>query len=273
MASAIPTPRSIYAGKLREYPEFAFSETAVFDRCGRWNEFFRQRIGPSFDGRIVLEIGCADAAYLSGLAPKHPRTAFIGLDWKCKAVYDGARRVAELGLQNVALLRARGQDIRRIFAQNEVDEIWVFHPDPCDKPAELKNRLIGEPFMDHVHHILDDGDSVLALKTDHPGYYQWVLALFSLAEPEWFHAPDERSSRAQTPRTRTRDLVRRSDLPPPSRAIRRQFTVTVNSADYWHDPVAQQRTSQRIFTAEPTLFERRFIRKRLPIYYMEMRKQ
>ena len=230
-------PRSVYAEKLREFPDIAFGDGAAFQFRGGWGDFFRQRLGPAFDGRVIFEIGCSDAAYISRIAAKFPVTGFVGLDWKCKALYDGAQRVTDLGLNNIALLRGRGQEVLKIFADGEIDEIWVFHPDPCDREIELKNRLIGEPFLGDVHRVLRSRASVLALKTDHPGYHQWVLGLFDVAE------------------------------------IRGRFEMAMNSANYWHDPAALAHTSGRCFSGERTFYESRFIKKRLPIYYLEMRKK
>lgn len=282
VTTAIRLPRSAYSAKLREFPDFAFGDHAAFQHRGQWQDYFRRRIGPTFDGRLILEIGCFDAEYLSTIAAKYPTSGFVGLDWKCKPLYDGARRIAELGVGNVALLRARGQDVAKLFADGELDEIWVFHPDPCDRDVELKNRLIAEPFLMDVHRVLRDSTSVLALKTDHPGYYQWVLGLFGMPEPQAFlGARDEGTnrimfqgaSRAGTPRVRARDLMRGQDLPKPSEAIRRRFEVAMNSANYWADSTALAHTATRCFSGEVTLFESRFVRKRMPIYYFELRKK
>jgi tRNA G46 methylase TrmB len=237
-------PRSVYAPRLRDFAEFVFAGETSFQNSGRWRDLFRQRIGPAFAGRVVFEIGCFDAAYLCRIAAKYPATAFVGLDWKCKAIYDGAQRVASLALRNVALLRGRGQDAPRVFAQREVDEIWVFHPDPCDRDVELKNRLIAQPFLSDVHGILRDHNSTLSLKTDHRGYYQWALNLFGLPGPV-----------------------------SPSPAILHQYQVAMTSADYWHDPAALAHSAGRPFAGEVTLFESRFLKKRLPIYYLEIRKK
>ncbi len=252
--------RSVYAERLREFSEFAFGDDAVFQHRGRWADFFRRRMGATFGGRIVLEVGCADAAFISRIAAKHPDVAFIGIDWKAKAAYDGAHRIAELGLRNVALLRGRGQDVLKISAAREVDEVWLFHPDPCDRDVELKNRLYALPFLSDVRQTLRDRSSVLALKTDHPGYYQWALALLGLPEPDWAGS-----------RTRTRDLMHPADLPPPSEAIRRDFEIAIHSASYWHDPVAIAHTAPRPFAGEATSYESGFLKKRLPIYYVELR--
>jgi tRNA G46 methylase TrmB len=261
--STMSNRRSVYADRLREFSDFAFGDDEVFARRGRWRGYFRDRIGPTYDGRVILEIGCADGAFVSRIAAQHQNAAFIGLDWKAKAVYDGARRVAEEGLRNVTLLRGRAQDIRKIFADAELDEIWVFHPDPCDRDADLKNRLIAPPFLADVHHVLRDHSSTLTLKTDHPSYYQWVLALLGLPEPDW----------SQHSRTRTRDLIPAESLPPASDKVRRMYDVVMNSANYWTDPAAQSHTAGRAFAGLATTYESRFMKKRLPIYFIELRKK
>ena len=85
MPSHQPLPRSNFAAKLREFPSHAGSDADAFVHRGQWSAFFAQRIGAFFDGRIILDIGCFDAAFLSEIAAEHPQTAFIGIDWKCQA--------------------------------------------------------------------------------------------------------------------------------------------------------------------------------------------
>ena len=160
--------RSAFADRLLEFPDFVFSDGREFLHRGRWREFFAARIGDSSDGRVIFEIGCNDAGLLAAVAAKYPTTAFIGIDWKARALHAAAERVAAAELRNVALLHGRAQDIRRLFADGELDEVWVFHPEPLDNPRELPNRLIAEPFLIDVHHTLRDGGP-LVLKTDHCG--------------------------------------------------------------------------------------------------------
>ena len=263
--------RSAFADRLLDFPDFAFSDGAERGRCGAWHEFFRRRVGDAFDGRVILEIGCNDAALLAAVAAKFPTAAFVGLDWKCRALHAGATRVAAAGLQNVALLHGRAQDVRQMFADGELHEIWLFHPDPCDKPRELRNRLVAEPFLLDAHRVLRDGGAFV-LKTDHPGYYQWAVGL--LGEPEAFRAAREGDEAgAARPRVRLRDLARRQDLPARSEAVAERFEVSANSADFWNDDVARARSAAKCFAGEATPFESRFVGKRLPIYYLELRKR
>ena len=299
--------RSVFADRFLAVGDFCFGDERAFSRRGAWREFFASRIKrspvvearvepaprreaaarqkhcapPDSDRRLVLEIGCNDASLLATVAAKHPSVAFVGIDWKYRALHTAAERIAAAGLVNVALLHGRGQDVARIFGEGEVDEIWIFHPDPCDKPQELRNRLFAEPFLIDAHRVLRAGGS-LVLKTDHPGYYQWALALFGLPEPAAFTWARERSAGEQSvgerstgersagPRVRVKDLVELSGLPPRSEAAVERFDVSASSADYWNDDGVRSAGGDRCFWGEATPFEARFIAKRLPIYYLEL---
>jgi tRNA G46 methylase TrmB len=269
----VSAPRSIFASKLAAFPELVFSDAAAFERHGQWEDFFRHRIGASFDGRVVFEVGCNDAEFLTRIAVNHPRVAFVGLDWKFKAIHGAATRVTQVGLNNVCLVRGRAQDVARIFGDGEVDEVWVFHPDPCDKPNELKTRLIAEPFLMDVHRVLRDGHSTLTLKTDHGGYFQWTLALLGLPEPEAFdNARLGLAPAPGAPRVRARDLMQLPELPPQSEAVRKGFACVAWSNDFWNDQAMAAHVAGRMFDGEQTAFEGRFAKKRLPIYFVELRK-
>jgi tRNA (guanine-N7-)-methyltransferase len=232
MSTTRPLPRSNYADKLREFSECVFTQEHAFEAREQWREFFQARIGAKFDGRVILELGCSDGTLLTTVAARHLETAFVGLDWKCKPLHDCASRVASEKLRNIVLLRARGQDVARIFGAEEVHEIWLFHPDPCDTPVELKNRLMGEGFLADAHRVLRDS-GIVVLKTDHAEYYQWTL----------------------------------------DHCCRRLFNVSMTSSDYWADKAALMHTGGRLFSGLTTPFEAKFLKKRQPIYYVEIRKE
>jgi tRNA (guanine-N7-)-methyltransferase len=232
MSTTHRLPRSNYASKLRAYSDFVCADDEAFARAGRWHEFFEARIGGRFDGRVILELGCADGQLLTTVAARYPGTAFVGLDWKCKPLHDCASRVASEELRNIALLRARGQDLGQVFGDGEVNEIWLFHPDPCDTPVEFKNRLMGEGFLKDAHRVLRE-KGIVALKTDHAEYHQSTLEV--LAEL-------------------------------------RSFQIELTSSNYWEDKAALMHTSGHFFSGLTTPFEARFLKKRQPIYYLEIRK-
>jgi tRNA (guanine-N7-)-methyltransferase len=226
--------RSVYADRLLGFSDLVLLDGAEFINRGRWRDHFATRIGTAFDGRVILEIGCNDAALLATVASKHSTTAFVGIDWKCRALHTAAERVAAKGLRNVTLLHGRGQDVSRIFGNEELDELWVFHPDPCDKPRELANRLLGERFLRDAQRVLRRGASVV-LKTDHRAYYEATL-----------------------------------DLLP---SVADAFDVVGDSSDFWNDERVLHASQSKCFCGESTAYESRFRRKRKPIYFLELRKR
>lgn len=232
MSTTRRLPRSNYADKLPEFSEFVFTEEHAFSWAGKWREFFRSRIGAKLDGRLILELGCSDGQLLTKVATRHPEIAFVGLDWKCKPLHDCASRFASEELRNIALLRARGQDLGQTFGDGEVNEIWLFHPDPCDTPVEFRNRLMGAGFLEDAHRVLRE-EGIVALKTDHAEYHQWTLEVL---------------------------------------AQLRSFHIELTSSNYWEDKAALMHTSGHLFSGLTTPFEARFLKKRQPIYYLEIRK-
>lgn len=243
-------PRSRFAADLARFPGIVLCGKQAFENAGGWAAEFQKRIGPNFDGKVIFEIGSFDAEFLCRIAARHPQAAFVGLDWKAKAIYDGAQRVEAMGLKNVVLIRGRGQEIRRIFAAGEVDEIWVFHPDPFAMPAERANRLISEPFLFDAHAVLRDRSSRLTLKTDHAEYFQWAMKL--LAEPESAEQADRSTQSAM---------------------IYDRLEVVSRSMDFWNDSEIQKQLQARCFSQELTRFERRFVGKNAPIYFLEVAKR
>ncbi len=224
-------PRSIHADKLESFSNFVFNNAAAVANRGRWGDFFRDQMGKSFDGRIILDVGCFDASFLIGIARKNPRSAFVGLDWKCKPLCDGAETITGMELKNVSLLRARGSDIAHIFGAGELDEVWVFHPELCAE-EESHSRLLDARFLHDVHATLRDESSVFAFKTDHRDHFDWMVTRCG-----------------------------------------QHFVIAMQSNDYWNDSAALADATARLFSGELTKYERRFVKKRRPIYYVEMRKK
>ena len=260
----MPTRRSPYSDKLLAYRDTVLADGRERGRAGAWHGHFRQQVGPEFDGRVVLEIGCHDGALLCAAARGHPPAAFVGLDWTPRHLVHAAGRVAGLGLRNVALLHARAQDVAAMFAPGELDEVWLFHPEPHD----LANMLFAEPLLLALASCLRAGGSV-CLKTDHPGYFQHALALVGRPEPPDFDLARRRSGIA---RIKVGELVDPATLRPGSRAVMDRFTVALIATDFWADAAVQARVATRAFATGTSRYEDRFRRKRLPIHFLELQR-
>ncbi|MBI2604467.1 MAG: methyltransferase domain-containing protein [Deltaproteobacteria bacterium] len=261
------THKNPYAGRLGEFSGIAFDAAAASERKGVWREFFRGSMerGPE---RLVFEVGCSNAGFLASIAEANPDAAFVGIDWKFKVLFKGAKRVHGMGLKNVALLRGKAQEISRIFGEDELDEVWVFFPDPWAKKPQLKHRLIQEAFLLDCARVLKPGGRVF-IKTDHPGYFQWMLALWGAPRPVLpaydGPVPTERGMRAK--QMLVRKPMDEDQLPNASAAVCARFEIVRQSIDYASLSAAELGT---LFGGRDTLFEKGFREQKLPIYFLEV---
>ena len=130
-----------------------------FSLKGKWQTFFKN------DNPIVLELGCGKGEYSVALAEKNPDKNFIGIDIKGARFWRGAKTALEEGLNNVAFLRTQIELVDYIFAENEVDEIWITFPDPQIKYKRTKHRMTNSVFLKRYHTILKP-EGIINLKTD-----------------------------------------------------------------------------------------------------------
>lgn len=140
-----------------------------FDLKGNWNiNFFKN------DHPIVLELGCGKGEYTVGLAKRYPEKNFIGIDVKGARMWRGCKTSIEEGMTNVAFIRSKVQLIEHLFAENEVDEIWITFPDPQPRQARENRRLTSLKFLSRYRKILKQ-NAVIHLKTDSEEFFNYTL--------------------------------------------------------------------------------------------------
>lgn len=138
---------------------------------GKWNkDYFKN------DHPLILELGCGKGEYSVGLAEKYPDKNFIGIDIKGARFWRGAKTAVENGMHNVAFVRTQIELIDHIFAENEVDEIWITFPDPQIKYKRTKHRMTNTDFLQLYKKILK-ADGVVNLKTDSEFMHGYTLGL------------------------------------------------------------------------------------------------
>ena len=142
-----------------------------FELKGNWNQKYFKNSNP-----IVLELGCGKGEYTVGLAAKFPDKNYIGIDLKGARFWRGAKTATENGLKNVAFVRMQIELINKIFAQNEVDEIWITFPDPQIKYKRTKHRMTNTEFLQLYKKILKP-DGIINLKTDSEFMHGYTLGL------------------------------------------------------------------------------------------------
>ena len=134
-----------------------------------WNEQFFRNKKP-----IILELGCGRGEYTIELAKRNPDFNFIGVDIKGARMWKGAKESLRLKLDNVAFLRCRIEFLFRMFAQDEIAEIWITFPDP--QARKPRKRLTSGRFINMYMDMLNPGGKI-HLKTDSPILHEYTLSL------------------------------------------------------------------------------------------------
>jgi tRNA (guanine-N7-)-methyltransferase len=138
---------------------------------GNWKKSFFKNENP-----IVLELGCGKGEYSVNLARLHPKKNFLGIDIKGARFWRGAKTALEENLTNVGFMRTQIELIDLLFAENEVDEIWITFPDPQIKYQRTKHRLTNFQFLQKYKKVLKP-DGVIHLKTDSEFMHGYTLGL------------------------------------------------------------------------------------------------
>ena len=136
---------------------------------GNWNELYFQN-----RNEIVLELACGRGEYTVGLAREFPERNFIGVDIKGSRIWKGSSIAIDERLDNVAFLRIHIQNLENFFADNEIAEIWIVHPDPRPKISDRHRRLTNPRFLEIYKKLVTPG-GIIRLKTDNTGFYEYSL--------------------------------------------------------------------------------------------------
>ena len=168
-----------------------------FSLKGNWHSHFNN------NNPIILELGCGKGEYTIALARNNPDINYIGIDLKGARFWRGAKTALEENLTNVAFIRTQIELIDLLFAENEVEEIWITFPDPQIKYTRTKHRLTNAEFLKKYSTVLKP-DGIVNLKTDSEFMHGYTLGLLHGAGHEVlyahhdiyknYHAPEEVTS-------------------------------------------------------------------------------
>ncbi len=180
-----PSPNP-YSRKIDEWSKegLCFGEGATEQFAGRWREQFRDGVSADTRRKLHVEVGCNAGHVILEWAAQNPQNAYIGVDWKPKAIGRAAEKAKKRGLKNVIFLRAQAARLPYIFAAGEVDEIAIFFPDPWPKKAHWKHRWVTAARLQSLNQVLGPKGQ-LHIKTDHPEYFAWMLDAHQQTQALW----------------------------------------------------------------------------------------
>jgi len=157
---------NIYIQKVAEHPHIYSDEELMHAKKGKWKEFFWKE-------KLMLEIGTGMGNFFSNYAENRPEMACVGIELKFKRLIRTYEKSARKGRDDVILLKVFGQKIPEIFAEGEVDELYLLFSDPWPKKWHHKNRVIQDDFLRDAASVLAP-DGIFLIKTDEASYAEWI---------------------------------------------------------------------------------------------------
>ena len=136
---------------------------------------FRALFGRS--APVVVEVGSGMGETTARIARENPQNDYLAIEVHAPGVGSLLKRVGELGLANVRVVRHDAVEVLRDMVPREsLAGLHVFFPDPWPKKRHHKRRLIQEPFAALAAARLAPGGR-LHVATDWQEYAEHVLAV------------------------------------------------------------------------------------------------
>ena len=131
------------------------------------------------DAPRTLEIGFGNGASLATMAAQQPQHDFIGIEVHRPGVGHLLQLVEEQGLGNVRVMREDAvQVLKHCFADDSLDRVLLFFPDPWHKKRHHKRRIVQPDFIELLARKIRHGGR-LHMATDWEGYAEHMLEVMS----------------------------------------------------------------------------------------------
>ena len=135
---------------------------------GQWKKLLN---GPA---PIHLEIGMGKGRFLMDMAARHPDIQYIGVERYTSVLLRAVQKMDELKLPNVHFICEDAARLPEVFAQAEIDRIYLNFSDPWPKDRHAKRRLTSHQFLERYDQFLAPGGR-LEFKTDNQDLFTFSL--------------------------------------------------------------------------------------------------
>ena len=149
-----------------------FVTLSAEERKNNWQSVFKK------EQPIQLEIGTGKGQFIMGMAEQYPDVNFIGIEVAKSIIISAVQKAAETKPDNVHFINEDAKDLRLLFADNEIDKIYLNFSDPWPKKRHAKRRLTYKTFLEQYKQVLKKNGEIV-LKTDNRQLFEYSLASFS----------------------------------------------------------------------------------------------
>ena len=131
------------------------------------------------DNPIHIEIGMGKGNFIIENAIKYPNINFIGIEKYDSVMVKAIRRLNELDLPNLKLIRMDANKIDEVFNKH-IDTIYLNFSDPWPKERHAKRRLTSPIFLNKYNNIFRNQKRII-MKTDNRKLFEYSIMMFNQA--------------------------------------------------------------------------------------------
>ena len=119
-------------------------------KAGTWHEIFGN------DNPLYIEVGMGKGQFIMELAKRHPENNYVGIEKYSSVLLRALEKMdkEETPLPNLVFIRMDAENIEKVFAEGEVDGIYLNFSDPWPKDRHAKRRLTSTTFFGRYNKIL-----------------------------------------------------------------------------------------------------------------------
>ena len=144
--------------------------------------------------KVIMEIGFGMGEATAIIAKNHPENAYIAVDVHPPGIGKLLSRIDEEKLTNVKVIEDDVHVVlEHMFADQSLDGIHLYFPDPWPKKKHNKRRIVNDGFLQLIHPKLKKG-GFIHIATDWVPYAIAIQEVFSksdlfagglIPKPEW----------------------------------------------------------------------------------------
>lgn len=146
---------------------------------GRWHELFGN------DRPIHIELGMGKGQFISRMSGNNPEINYLGMDMFDELLRKGSEKARRLWREkgsdtvpNLFLVRGNVERLDDMFAEGELNRIYLNFSDPWPKSKHAKRRLTHWRFLEKYKRALNENGEI-HFKTDSLSLFEFSLNSFS----------------------------------------------------------------------------------------------
>lgn len=143
---------------------------------GGWKALFGN------DNPLHIEIGMGKGKFIYEMAGRNPQINYVGIEKYSSVLLRAVQKMEAEPLCNLKFIRMDAEEITDVFAEEEVDKIYLNFSDPWPKDRHAKRRLPSKEFLARYDSFLVKG-GYLEFKTDNRGLFDFAVE--QLPEAGW----------------------------------------------------------------------------------------